>query len=234
MDESVIMRALTEDRALSQLMREVAERGFAVVQGLFDEPTLKGLSDELERLAQEDELRPARVGRGEELQRLAEVRGDLISWLPPPPTELIEPRADVLTPSQAQPLTEAERAYYERVAQLMGALNRSFFVGAKSCEFHYARYASGAGYQRHSDRFRGSSARLFSVITYLNPAWLPEHGGALRLYLEEEGEAKTSEAPFIDVPPLWGYTVCFESERFEHEVLPAFAPRQSVTGWLRG
>ena len=230
-------------RALAQLMRDVAERGFAVVEGLFTHETLVGLSERLAQLQEEERLRPARVGRGDEQMRKKEVRGDLISWLPEPPADLMglstfTPQASPLTPTiaplpqaQQRALTHAELSYYKRINELITQLNRAFFVGVKGFEFHYARYEAGAGYERHSDRFKGSSERVFSLVTYLNPAWQPSHGGALKLYLPPEREGDEERA--LEVAPQWGYTVCFESARFEHEVLPAYAPRESVTGWLR-
>jgi SM-20-related protein len=67
-----------------------------------------------------------------------------------------------------------------------------------------------------------------SVILYLNEGWSPEEGGALRLYLGEDGDG-----PARDIPPVFGRMVVFWSERFFHEVLPAGRERMSLTGWLR-
>jgi SM-20-related protein len=36
-----------------------------------------------------------------------------------------------------------------------------------------------------------------------------------------------------DVLPVAGTLVCFLSDRFEHEVLPATRERLSLTGWFR-
>jgi len=116
-------------------------------------------------------------------------------------------------------------------------LNRRLFLGVRGYEFHYALYRSGAGYQRHLDRFRGGAAapsgevRKVSLVTYLNDLdWREGDGGELRLWVPLEGGGERE----VTVAPAWGRTVCFESDRFPHEVLPARRARRSVTGWLFG
>ncbi|MFP5505881.1 MAG: 2OG-Fe(II) oxygenase, partial [Gammaproteobacteria bacterium] len=46
--------------------------------------------------------------------------------------------------------------------------------------------------------------------------------------LEASGEGES-----IDVLPQGGTFVCFLSDRFHHEVLPATRERMSVTGWFK-
>ena len=46
-----------------------------------------------------------------------------------------------------------------------------------------------------------------------------------------EGMSYQEVADLLDVPI--GTLVCFLSERFEHEVLPATRSRWSLTGWFR-
>ena len=69
------------------------------------------------------------------------------------------------------------------------------------------------------------SRRVVTCVAYLNEHWLPEHGGALRMYLDEQQTH--------DVMPLAGTLVVFMSEQWPHEVLPASRDRLSITGWLR-
>jgi SM-20-related protein len=61
-------------------------------------------------------------------------------------------------------------------------------------------------------------------VLYLNFGWTPADGGALRIFLGP-GEIR-------DVMPVAGTFVCFHSERYEHEVLPAQRERLAVTGWF--
>ena len=112
--------------------------------------------------------------------------------------------------------------YLAALDALRVALNRRLFLGLDEVEAHYAAYPAGARYAKHRDRFRDSDLRVVSFVTYLNPDWRDEDGGALRLSLAA-GE--------IDIVPRSG-SVCFLSE-LEHEVLPATRERNSIAGWMR-
>jgi len=214
---------------LARLLDGLAGEGWAVVDGLLSEEVLRGLRARLEELEAQGALAPARVGRGEGRQRVAEVRGDLISWLPGP----------LEVGGAREGLTAAERGLYERVDELVLGLNRRLFLGVRGYELHYARYGEGAGYQRHVDRLRGQPAagragglgeRRVSLVTYLNEGWVAGDGGELCVWAPVEGGGEREAL----VAPVWGRTVCFESDRFPHAVLPARRARRSVTGWLLG
>jgi len=65
---------------------------------------------------------------------------------------------------------------------------------------------------------------VISCAIYLIQDWTPADGGALRIYDDELVR---------DVLPIAGTMVCFLSDRFEHEVLPATRERLALTGWFR-
>lgn len=219
--------------ALAQLTQDFAQQGIAIVEGLFSEELLDGLSEQIHRLRAQEFMRPALIGRGSERKQRPEIRGDSIYWLPSPPIEVID-RVDTSNRIDVD-LTWAELVFYQEIESLITHFNRSFFMGLRGCEFHYAQYESGAGYERHRDRFKGSEERIISMITYLNRTWRSGDGGELKVFLPKgsENESSATDESFLLISPRWGYTVCFESDRFDHEVLPAYAPRQSITGWLR-
>ena len=121
--------------------------------------------------------------------------------------------------------TRAEQALLARLERLRVALNRSLQLGAFDLELQWALYPPGAHYARHLDAFRGDRAQVVSLVLYLNEAWQPCDGGALRLHLGADTQR--------DVAPLAGTLVAFLSDRFEHEVLPANRERFSLAGWLR-
>ena len=102
-------------------------------------------------------------------------------------------------------------------------LNRYYYTGIRSFEFHYARYDVGSFYKKHIDQFRTDSGRKFSMITYLNDDWRDHDGGELVLYQQEEKK----------VIPQGGSTVIFKADELPHEVLPAKRVRRSITGWLK-
>jgi SM-20-related protein len=99
------------------------------------------------------------------------------------------------------------------------------YLGLEDFESHFALYPPGAFYLKHLDRFRDDDRRMVSAVVYLNEGWLPEHGGQLRMYLDEGGE--------YDVVPVGGCLVVFLSGEVPHEVLPAMRERLSLTGWFR-
>jgi len=126
------------------------------------------------------------------------------------------------------PDDEAERDAVAAVHALRARLNQALFLGAQESELHFARYAPGAFYRTHRDRFRDDDARLVSLVFYLNDDWPDDAGGELILYsADDSGVAVTR------VQPRAGTMACFLSDRFPHEVLPATSKRFSLTGWLR-
>ena len=93
-------------------------------------------------------------------------------------------------------------------------------------EFHYALYPIGTFYKRHLDTFQNDDSRKLSIVCYLNDEdWLPEYGGELVIYKEGEED--------INIYPLRGRMVVFESQVLEHEVKPVKQERLSITGWLK-
>lgn len=149
------------------------------------------------------EFHPAGIGRGGDLHHDSRVRSDEIAWL-----------ADDAPPALA--------AVRDRFDELRRAINESAWLGLRRCDVQLARYpGGGAAYARHRDAFQGSQSRVLTALCYLNPDWRPEHGGVLRLHLD----------PPIDVEPRLDRLVVFLSERIEHEVLPAFAPRYAAAAW---
>jgi SM-20-related protein len=102
-------------------------------------------------------------------------------------------------------------SYLSLMDNLREAMNRGLFLGLEDFESHFAMYPPGAFYLRHVDRF--------------HDAWLPEHGGELRMYLKDDVEH--------NVVPIGGCLVVFLSGEVPHEVMPATRDRLSLTGWFR-
>jgi SM-20-related protein len=173
----------------------------------FVEPTLlEDLRARCRSLHEAGLLRQARVGRGPQERLAPDVRGDFIAWL-------------------SEPELDAEQLLLARLEALRVALNRGLMAGLEDFQGHFALYPRGAAYARHSDRLAGTDVRAISVALYLNDAWSADDGGELRIY--------TGAADHQDVLPVGGRLVAFQSDRFEHEVLPAGRERMSFTGWYR-
>jgi len=188
------------------LIEQLATRGFGIVDEFVAGSLLSDLRARCLSLHASGGLRQARIGRGTQEREAPEVRGDFISWL-------------------SAPALDAEQLLLARFEDLRTALNRGLMAGLEDFQGHFALYPSGATYARHVDRLVGTDVRAISVALYLNEDWAADEGGALRIY--------TGSGASEDVLPRGGRLVAFQSERFEHEVLPATRERLSFTGWYR-
>ena len=196
-----------EDAGHARIAGELADAGFAVEPGFLPPGESARLALRGRALWRHGALREAAIGRGANRVLHPEIRGDRIRWIDP------------------DHATRGEAALLARIDRLRTALNGSLQLGVSELEMHWALYPPGTHYARHLDAFRGDRARVVSVVLYLNDAWLPSDGGALRLHL--------GATAWRDVEPQAGTLVAFLSDRFEHEVLPAKRERLSLAGWLR-
>ena len=185
--------------------RALAGPGACVLAGLPTARDAAALRADLARLHADGELTAAAVGRGGERSLRGDIRGDRTLWLD-----------DARCGAPAG-------AHLQALEALRHAFNRGLFLGLRSVEAHYARYPAGTGYRRHRDRFRDDDARVLSLVSYLNPDWEEDDGGALRLHLD---------AGPVDLAPRGGTTACFLSG-IEHEVRPARRERLSIAAWMR-
>ena len=192
------------------IAHRLATTGWYVGKSIFAAGLSARLAQRAHGLADSHELHRARVGHNVGAQVNAQLRSDDTRWLEPAPDDASE--RDAMVPVNALRLH----------------LNEALFLGAHEVELHFSRYAPGAFYRTHRDRFRDDDARLVSLIFYLNDPWPDDAGGDLVLYAEDD-----SEAVITRVQPRSGTMVCFLSDRFPHEVLPATRERYSLTGWLR-
>jgi SM-20-related protein len=188
----------------------LAERGWACTQEFLPDASWRALATEVRAEHACGGLRAAGVGAGERYRMSGDVRGDLVLWLEA--TRMSLPQQDAMS----------------RLDALRRTLNRELQLGLFEFEGHFSLYPPGARYRRHRDQHRGSQARVVSCVLYLNPEWEAAHGGQLRLYLDEN-----DERAYCDLLPEGGTLVCFLSDRFPHEVLPAQRERLSLTGWFR-
>jgi SM-20-related protein len=188
------------------LIDDLAEHGWAIQPAALPADLTAALAVECRARQQNGALQPAGVGRAAAQAVNTTVRGDQIEWL-----------------EAAQ--SPACARYLGLLDELRVSLNRALYLGLEDYEGHFALYPPGAFYQKHLDRFRDDDKRSVSAVFYLNDDWLPEQGGALRLYLEAGRE--------LDVYPQAGTLLLFMSADWPHAVLPATRERLSLTGWFR-
>ncbi|XOV83507.1 MAG: 2OG-Fe(II) oxygenase [bacterium] len=185
----------------------LAGPGWGVFPNVLDQDMLQTLSV----LAQAQKFRrPARIGRRLNQRRNLQVRRDNIVWI-----------------DNSDPI---QKSWLDWNAQLQLWLNRSLMMGLSFFESHYAYYAPNAFYAKHLDVFQGPnqqmlSERAVSLVLYLNPDWVPGHGGELVLYGRDE-------QVLAQIAPCMGTIALFNSADFVHEVLPTHVPRLSIAGWF--
>ncbi|WP_223529137.1 2OG-Fe(II) oxygenase [Pseudomonas sp. GL-R-19] len=200
------MQISSDHPLLLRIVDDLAEHGWSQQNIFLPLDLTQALAAECRKRAVEGELAPAAVGRGPSSEIREGIRGDHIQWI---------------DPGQA----EACDSYLRLMGSLREAINRGLFLGLEDFESHFAMYPPGAFYLKHVDRFRDDDRRMVSVVVYLNDGWLPEHGGQLRMYLDNDRVQ--------DVQPIGGCLVVFLSAEVPHEVLPATRDRLSLTGWFR-
>ena len=197
------------DTVTKQITNALSTTGWYVGDSIFSTSLTSDLSSRGHLLARAGHLRAAHVGRADGAQLSGRSRSDDTLWIMDAPDDAYE------------------REALATVNTLRTDLNESLYLGARSTELHFARYAPGAFYVKHRDRFRDNDARLVSIVIYLNETWADDAGGELVIYDDDVDGTRLA-----CVSPRSGTMVCFLSDRFPHEVLPATKERFSLTGWL--
>lgn len=198
---------LNEQRSpVTLVSHAVAEQGYAIIDGVFDDIALRRLIEDIEARSDKD-FHAAGIGRDDSFHRNELVRRDNICWI--------------------DETSESAGMYLEWMEKLRSEINQKLFLGLFDFECHYAQFPQGAFYKKHVDAFRGQSNRRLSTVLYLNPGWQPGDGGELVLY------ANDGEQVLETVQPVFGRMIFFLSEEFPHEVLVSNRMRNSLTGWFR-
>lgn len=157
-------------------------------------------------LYNKEALKLAGIGNDAKLIRDPKIRRDKIFWL------------------DRKYNNQHENAFFDLIDNFVLYLNRTCFAGIKSHEFHYALYEEGAFYKKHIDQFKTDEGRAFSMIMYLNEAWIEGDGGELKIFQETGVQI---------IAPNNQKCVFFKSDELPHEVLLTNVKRMSVTGWLK-
>lgn len=197
-----------ENPLFEHIIEDLQVQQYSVVDGFFTQVEVKDLRHALLAKYAADRFKKSAIGNrtNEEIDK--SIRGDFILWID-------EARANT-----------AEQLFFNKINALVAYLNKTCFLGILQKEFHYAVYPKGTFYKRHLDTFQNDDRRKLSIVCYLNEAdWPSENGGELTLYAENGT---------LDLLPLPGRMVIFESQVLEHEVKTIKASeRLSITGWLK-
>lgn len=189
--------------ALDEMIDQIALKNWAVSEHIFSQEDCLKLAQECQNLESRGQLDKASIGHGANKAVHAEIRGDFIHWLD-------------------------QHHFMEPLEVLRQTFNRSFFLGLKRVEAHYAFYPPGAGYDTHIDNPRGLNHRKMTFVLYLNSNWKKGDGGELSLFDPESAAQQIAQ-----VEPRLGVFVLFRSDLFPHQVEKSFVNRMSLTGWFR-
>ncbi|MBI1185605.1 oxidoreductase [bacterium] len=193
-----------EEQWWARVAQLISNEGFVVVDDFLNSETARLLRNEIDAKDAENELRRAGIGKDFQFQKNLSQRGDFIAWI------------------EKQEVSNETELFINRMETAMKLLNRNLFLGLKDFETHFTHYPPGTFYKRHADRFHENAHRVLSFVCYLNQGWLPEDGGQLLVYNNDETTV---------VEPIEGRLIIFQSQ-LEHEVLLTTKSRYSITGWM--
>lgn len=200
-----------ENPLYENIISDISTQKFSIVENFFTNEEVCVLRQSLIEKHEEDAFKKAAIGNRVNETIEKSIRGDMILWMD-------ESKADA-----------TEQLFFNKINDLVGYLNKTCFLGIMHKEFHYAVYPQNTFYKRHIDTFQNDDRRKLSIVCYLNEdGWLPENGGELVLYLNENGQ-ETEKVIY----PFPGRVVIFESQIIEHEVKVVNTERLSITGWLK-
>lgn len=190
------------------IIDDLLKQQFSIVNNFFSLEEVVLLRNSLLAKYEADKFKKSAIGNrvNEEIDKT--VRGDFILWM------------------DENNSNEAESLFFKKITELVNYLNKTCFLGILHKEFHYAVYPKGTFYKRHLDTFQNDDRRKLSIVCYLNEAnWPAKNGGELTIYSEDEA---------LDILPIPGRLVIFESQILEHEVkIVKASERMSITGWLK-
>lgn len=190
------------------IIEDLLKQQFSIVDNFFSSEEVDALRKSLLAKYEADKFKKSAIGNYVNQEIDKTIRGDFILWMD-------ETNAN-----------EEELLFFKKINNLVDYLNKTCFLGILHKEFHYAVYPKGTFYKRHLDTFQNDDRRKLSIVCYLNEEnWLRENGGELTIYTEKDS---------LDILPLPGRIVIFESQILEHEVKVVKASeRMSITGWLK-
>lgn len=191
--------------AHAEAFDRLGEQGYAVIDNFISPQMVDALLERFQVLAARGDFFKAGIGKLQHHTVDHTIRGDYIHWL------------------EDEGEDNPEIQFAHRIALLRQWIHRQYFLALRDQELHMAHYPPGTFYKRHTDLFVQHQHRVLSVVLYLNKDWQPAHGGALRLYVDENREET--------IAPLAGRLLVFRSA-LEHEVLPTTIDRYTITGWL--
>lgn len=183
------------------------EQGWFIIPDLLPKSINSGLLETFLNKLKNDQFDMAKVGRKHEHSLEKNIRLSETSWI-----------------EQWESSEELKRLN-EFFKELSCKMNQHFFLSIKRWESQMAFYPNGGFYRKHLDQLKNGENRLMTCIFYLNDC---DDGGELIIYDRSDIQKKAAV-----ISPRKGSCILFFSGQIFHEVKSCYAPRYSLTTWLR-
>jgi SM-20-related protein len=183
---------------VDQMIEDLDQQGFTIIDDLYPQDYVQALAEEC--ISHLNQFRDAAIQNGV----ISKIRSDHILWI-------------------NEDLEKAQQ-HIQTLQGLAEQLNRTFFLGIREVEAHFACYNAGEFYALHRDNPQQKNDRVISAVYYLHEDWQEDWGGELRL------QDKQDQWHIISPKP--NRIALFQSDLL-HEVLKAKHQRLSITAWLR-
>ena len=191
--------------------------GYVVVDHFIqDHAMIQALSSDVDTLRAKGRFRSARVGENLQLNSNIRVAEQCF---------LHNGRQNDVFPNEARQETLDRLSHLRDELSLL--LESGHSLDPELDDLSYVYYPNGGFYVRHVDATPGTPTvlRKFSILLYLNTQnWTADMGGQLRLFPNND----TS----VDVLPVGGRLVIFESDRIPHQVVETNQTRLVLVGWF--
>ncbi|CAO0791344.1 unnamed protein product [Mucor circinelloides] len=213
-----------------EAVEELYSKGWTELEGQLDLDTLKGAHEESVQLLEQGQFIPARSFSENDPYRDTAARDDSILWFDP------ENQADyekgiVDIPPHFQKIIEFIQGPLMHDIKNMVRLN-----GRTEYQLAYF-HPEGARYERHRDALptddpQDTNQRRITIVFYLNPGWVKDHGGEVKIFSRPDDHGLPEGAERI-VKPLLGRILLLLSGAVDHEIMPCKHSRYALTAWLR-
>jgi SM-20-related protein len=183
---------------VDQMIEDLDQQGFTIIDDLYPQDYVQALAEEC--ISHLNQFRDAAIQNGV----ISKIRSDHILWI-------------------NEDLEKAQQ-HIQTLQGLAEQLNRTFFLGIREVEAHFACYNAGEFYALHRDNPQQKNDRVISAVYYLHEDWHEDWGGELRLQDKQD--------QWHIIPPKPNRIALFQSDLL-HEVLKTKHQRLSITAWLR-
>ncbi|ORE02734.1 hypothetical protein BCV72DRAFT_44773 [Rhizopus microsporus var. microsporus] len=213
-------------------VEELYGKGWTEIEGLIDLNILRGAFEESKNLQERNLFVPPSQLKEtlDDPYRDVTARGDSIIWL--------DPQGNVDNQASMEPPPYLEKVLAFLQGPLFHDISRMIRLIGQRLECQLSFYHSnGARYERHRDAFPTDDPndlyqRRVTVVVFLNPGWMSEDGGELKIYGRKDKKGMPEGAERVIRPQL-GRMVIMMSGAIDYEMMPSYKDHFMLTTWLR-